>query len=128
MRKIWNYDSIKAFVSENSDCELLSADFNSTNEKLDFKCLCGVEFSESFNQFKSGYKRQCTDCGKKKESNQTYRIVKKFIEDNSTSKLVDESYQGLHDDLQLRCECGTEFQTTFNCFSQGLQRQCSSCN
>ena len=125
-------DSVKQYVEENSDCELMSSEYKNVDEKLTFKCSCGNEFQTSFYKFKSRNKRQCNDCGRIKiaESKKaSFEEVKRFIEIESGSgcQLLSTSYKNAQEKLKIKCECGEIFYTKFNHFKSSFQRQCQAC-
>ncbi len=125
-------DSVKQYVEENSDCELLSKEYKNIDKKLTFKCSCGNEFQTSFYKFKSRNKRQCNECGRKKiaKSKKTsFEEVKNFIEIESGSgcQLLSTSYKNAQEKLKIKCECGEIFYTKFNHFKSSFQRQCQTC-
>lgn len=57
------YEDVKMFVSENSDCVLVSDTYKNNTSKLVFLCKCGTSFETSFKSFKIANKRQCKECG-----------------------------------------------------------------
>lgn len=62
-QKKLSYDLVKDFIENNSNCFLLSTEYNRGNEKLLLKCNCGNEFKTSYFEFRSLNKRQCNECG-----------------------------------------------------------------
>jgi hypothetical protein len=54
---------VEAFVEKNSDCALLSTEYNKYSDELKFLCKCGNEFTTTFGYFKYENKRQCDECG-----------------------------------------------------------------
>lgn len=57
----------------------------------------------------------------------SYSQVKEFIENNSNCKLISDSYKNDATPLELECECGNLFNTTFNAFKFKNKRQCNAC-
>lgn len=57
----------------------------------------------------------------------SYSQVKEFIENNSNCKLISDSYKNDATPLELECECGNLFNTTFNAFKFKNKRQCNEC-
>ena len=62
MNKKWTIESIRAFVTENSESELLSNEYLGYSQKLVFKCSCGNEFEKTFTKFKGSNQRKCSNC------------------------------------------------------------------
>lgn len=62
----------------------------------------------------------------------TYKEVKHFIEVKSDSgcKLLSEEYIGSRSNLKLQCECGNEFEVTWDNYKNPnvLQRRCKECS
>ncbi|MGO4928488.1 hypothetical protein ACTQ45_07500 [Fundicoccus sp. Sow4_D5] len=53
--------------------------------------------------------------------------IKKFVETNSTTKVLSTEYHGFSQKLLLECECGNKFEKTFTKFKDKYQRQCDVC-
>lgn len=62
MSKKLTIEEIKAFVKENSECELISKEYINSKSNLNFKCSCGNEFKTTFNEFKWNNRRRCEKC------------------------------------------------------------------
>ena len=56
----------------------------------------------------------------------TYNEVKQYIENNSNCTLLSTEHENVNALMNLRCECGEKFQTTFKLFKQG-KKQCNKC-
>lgn len=74
------YDTVVKFVSENSDCILLSKEYNNNSTKMRFLCKCGNEFNCSYNHFKNG-KRMCNDCSEKERIRKRKKTTESFKEE-----------------------------------------------
>lgn len=72
---------INKFVKDNSNCELVSIDYISVDNILEFKCGCGNYFSTSFHEFQSGNKRQCNECGKINQFINTTKTHEEFCQE-----------------------------------------------
>lgn len=57
----------------------------------------------------------------------TISEIKKFVENNSESKLLTTEYQGFSQKLLLQCACGNQFEKTFKKFKDNNQRKCEVC-
>ena len=54
----------------------------------------------------------------------TIAEIKKFVENNSESKLLTTDYHGFSQKLLLKCACGSNFEKTFTKFNNKNQRKC----
>lgn len=81
IRNIRNYIKIN-----NLSCELISENFNSVKENLLFKCVCGNEFSCSFDKVIQRKKDRCNVCSKKISAYNTRKNLNDvktcFVENN----------------------------------------------
>lgn len=121
---------VKNFIAENSECKLISTEYTGKRDKLKLQCVCGNIFKTSFDEFKSNNKRQCNSCGNEivaKARRTSYDNVKNFIENNSKCKIISKSYKNNSSLLEIKCECGKIFSTTFAGFKKG-KRQCETCS
>lgn len=53
--------------------------------------------------------------------------VREFVVNNSNCSLISNEYINSKKKLQFRCECGNEFETSFDTFKNANQRQCPDC-
>lgn len=58
----------------------------------------------------------------------TYEYVKNYIESNSGCKLLSAEYKRAKDKMKFLCECGNEFETTYDNFKSQNKRQCDTCS
>lgn len=58
----WDYDLVKSFIENHSNCELISTEFKSVTDKMLLKCKCGELFYTSFQKFRTRNKRTCNSC------------------------------------------------------------------
>lgn len=57
-----------------------------------------------------------------------YTDIKRFIEDNNCKLLTEEQeYENTQTKLNIECECGNKFITTFSRFKNRNKRQCNEC-
>jgi hypothetical protein len=124
VRKL-NYDYVKEFVENNSNCKLLSNDYLNNKQKLLFLCKCGKQFSTTFGKFKDRGKRQCNKCSGL--TFLSYSELKIYVESNSDCKLISNSYANCEEMLLFECNCGTKFQTSYLRFKFQNKRQCNKC-
>lgn len=126
----WNIEKIKKYMEENTKAKLLSDKYEGQNSQLKFKCECGNEFERTWRVFYRG-SHSCKECAwKEVNRDRTYTIeyIKKFAEENSTSKLLSEHYSNCKTKLKFLCECGNEFETTFDAFKNAGKKKCNMCS
>lgn len=126
-----DYNYVKNFVNDNSNCILLSSEYINNSEKLSFICECGEDFKMSFAKFKDSNRRQCYSCGIKIRidgSKSNYEDVKLFIE-SKNCKLISKEYNRAKDRLKIQCFCGEVFSTSFDVFQRELsgKQRCNIC-
>lgn len=126
------FKEVKRFVEveSNNDCELLSSEYLNENSNLRFRCSCGNEFEATFHNFKNNNKRQCNECGNKPKNEArklTIQGVREFVKENSDCELLSTEYIGKKSKLRFRCNCGNEFERSFDNFKNSNQRQCDQC-
>lgn len=128
VRRIYTIDSVKEFVIENSNCILLSEEYNNTKEKMWFQCHCGEKFQTTFEIFKGRKnskqcppKRQCNKCGyeiTKQKQKFTYDDVFKIIKQYEC-ELISNKYINNRNSLKIKCKCGESFLRTLRDFRSG---------
>ena len=57
----------------------------------------------------------------------TIDSIRKFVEENSDSKLLSTEYVGFSQKLLFKCTCGNNFEKTFTKFKNNNQRKCAEC-
>lgn len=131
----WDIAKVKKFVEENSECELLSTEYQNTKSKLLFKCKCGNVFETSFKEFKGrkdrNYaKRQCNECGLRLRVKKRTKPHSQFVDE--VYKLVKDEYSVIGEyinaltPIQLKHnKCGNIFNMAPNDFLKG--QRCPSC-
>lgn len=130
IRKRWDIKSIKEYVKENSNAELLSNEYKNRNSVLKFRCECGNEFDRSWRVFLRG-SYNCRTCAWiRVNANRTYTVdfVREFAEKNSKSRLISEKYKNCKEDLTFKCNCGNLFVTPFDTFKNANKRKCNDCS
>jgi len=124
------YDEVKEYIEQNSKCELLSefVEIERAGEKINLRCECGREFPVAFNKFRFSNKRQCNICGKnntKEKLKLSFEYVDNYIKEHNCTLLSTE-YINIDSPLDIRCECGNPFTTTFFRFKDG-KTLCDEC-
>lgn len=126
----WNYKLVDAFVNEESNCVLLSTEFNTAKTKMLFKCNCGNEFETTFERFRLKNKRQCNQCGVKNQVVKqalSFDEVKMFVENNSECILLSENFTNTKEKLEFKCMCGNIFYKSFEKF-KSKNKMCKECS
>lgn len=132
-----SYKDVKKYIEidSNSGCKLISDSYNGYYEPLQIKCKCGEIFTKSYGRFKNGVKC-CEKCSykpkkvkikKTNRKNHSFNDVKNYIENNSKCTLLSTTYKKNSIPLEIMCECGEIFWTSFNDFKQG-RTKCKNCN
>ena len=126
-----SYREVKQFieVDSRSGCQLISKEYNSTQEKLIIKCKCGNEYQTKWNHFKNSNQRQCPECGTKMRLDSRrlpYEEVVATIEKYNCKLLS--TYENYDSKLKLQCQCGNIFYTSYNMFKQLGYHSCHDCN
>lgn len=125
-------EAIKRFVNAESDCELISREYEHSHAKLKFKCKCGESFETLWGNFKNSNKRRCKKCSKELLCNH-FRLdfdeAKEYIEKESECKLDSIYYEeDRRANLKLNCACGTLYDVSWGNFRYHNQRQCKDCS
>lgn len=122
--KSLKYDYVYEYIN-NHGCELLDTTIKNATSKLKIKCSCGDIFYRSFNKFKSSNQTLCLKC--KNIRIWDYHAVKDFINNQTNCKMLSKCYNNRNDLLDIKCDCGNNFQTTFHSFLYSGKRQCDKC-
>ena len=130
MSRIYNINTVRAYVEENSECQTISTEYVNYNTKMKFRCKCGEVFETSFAKFKDRNKKQCNNCGRRLENENTrFTIdgVKHYVLQNSNCILLSVEYLDNKSKLDFQCECGNKFKVPFEKFKDRNRRQCKTC-
>lgn len=121
----WTYEKVKYFVEveSNSECELLSEQYNKYTDKLLFQCKCGNKFETSFANFKNSQKRQCNICSKRKSNDE---FVDQIFNMYGNEYIVLSNYISNKDNILIKHNvCGNEYYTYPDNILQG--KKCPIC-
>ena len=125
----FTYEYVKNYIEieSNSGCKLLSETYKNSITKLKLQCRCGKIFERNFSDFKNRKLYFCRDCGKHKLWD--YNKIKNYIEVESKSgcKLLSKEYINANKKLNIKCECGNEFNTSFYNFKYKNKCKCNRC-
>lgn len=126
------YDEVSKTIKEYG-CELISDKYKSYKDRLNIKCVCGNIFTRNFADFRNGTHR-CDECAKRisdeAKMKYTYEYVQNLLYENRTVLLTEKygTYIGYKDKILCRCECGSEYETTFEMVRLYDKFRCTSCN
>lgn len=126
MSKSYTIKEVKEFIENNSNCKLVSAEYENNKTPLSLRCKCGTLFKVSFATFKYANKRQCNSCAGVPDLN--LEIVKKMIEEETECTLLSTEYINARKKLKFRCKCGKEFERTLDNLKRRDIVLCSSCS
>lgn len=123
----WDIGKVRMFVSEHSECKLISTEYINTKEKLSIECRCGCIFKTTFASFKDKNKRQCHKCSGITIWN--IENVREYINSKKGNgcTLLSDYYKNMYTPLSIGCGCGNEYKTNFTSFKNSNTRQCPSC-
>lgn len=123
----YNYDTIKKYIEENSNCKLLTIDKDiDFHTNITLKCDCGNEFITTFSCFKFKNKDKCDEC--KGFTKWDISKIKQYVKENSNCELLSIEYINIDSNLVFKCNCGNEFETSFDKFKTRNKRQCNECS
>jgi len=106
-------------------CELLSQEYKTVHDKLEYKCSCGNSSRISVSRFLFG--SRCKECGNKKKGanvKYSYKQVKRvFVENNC--ELLSKDYINARTPLEYKCSCGNVAEIRLTHFLRG--HRCREC-
>lgn len=128
----WDYDMVLKYVNKHGEgCKLLSKQYKSCNELLDFKCKCGEIFTISFGNFCRANQHQCSKCGHKRGTDkQRYTIeeIKQYLKDNGFNcTLVSKNYINAKTPIEFKCSCGGTFKRMWDGMRRYKLDTCLEC-
>ena len=130
-KTMWNLESVNEFVNCNSDSKLISTEYITRKEKLDFMCKCGNVFSATLNNFINANQRQCKICSKiqtiKKQKYTIAEINDVLLQTKTGCVCVSDSYKSCKDHLEFKCSCGNHFTTSWDIVNRSGQNYCWEC-
>lgn len=123
-KKRYSYEEVKKFFEDNG-CTLLEEKYLSSQQKLNYICVCGRKSKIQLNNFLYG--QRCIKCGIKKRaaSHKTpLEVVKKEFEKNGC-QFLDAEYKGCEFKHNYLCSCGRKSKISFIKFKAG--QRCKQC-
>jgi len=125
-----SYNYVKNYIETNTNCILLSKTYTNNMIPIRLRCECGTEFEVPFTQVMGG-KTHCNKCSlelKGLDRRLTYKEVNDFVEKNSSCELLSTEYKTIKELLIFKCECGSNFEKTFDDFKASKIRKCIKCS
>ncbi|MGG0308442.1 hypothetical protein ABEY43_06490 [Priestia megaterium] len=128
--KRFDYDFVKKEF-EKAGCTLLSTEYISSTEKMDFICSCNRESQISYNDLRQGGRcRKCMGERISKASRTSFDSVKEIYEKFNCILLSSENeYVNRHSQLKFICSCGNpsissvhSFKKSGNCYECGMKK------
>lgn len=123
-KKKLDFEYVKTFFEENG-CVLLSTEYKSNIQKLDYICDCGNKSKISFTHFQRGHR--CEICWRRKVSEKlslNYEEVKRIFEENDCV-LLEDKYISAVTPMKYICDCGSPSKITLSNFKRGSR--CKKC-
>lgn len=113
----------------------IETEYRDCMTKLAFKCPKHEDKEIQYIRYHDLRKCEfgCKYCAKDSEKSKKklpYENIKHFIEvqSNSGCKLVSKEYKSSHDYIDIKCECGNIFTTTYSTFKDKNKRKCDVCS
>jgi len=112
------------------DCLLLSKEYNSCKDDLEYLCSCGNKSKITFDNFKNANER-CYVCRGLKISlakRISYEEVYNRISADGNKLLTTKSdYIDANNEIIIECKCGNKFITTFTRYKMRIYQTCVEC-
>lgn len=77
----FTYEFVKSFIEENSNCKLISEEYNSIYENLIFVCECGEDFPTTFSSFRHSNQRSCKKCSNAQSKGE--QLIELYLKENN---------------------------------------------
>lgn len=125
-RSKYNYKTVSDYFKEHG-CVLLTTEYRSVSQKLDYLCHCGRKAEISFSKFKSGRRcMKCADDARAKARRHPYKKVKNDFDDAGYKLLTsEEDYIDASSSVNFICDKGHLRETTYVSFRKGVR--CTGC-
>lgn len=83
--KKYTYEQVKQYIEVNSECKLLSIEYEDCFSKLDVLCACGKQYKISFAHIKQQEKIQCKYCSNA-EVSETFKLTEDDVRNRVSGK------------------------------------------
>lgn len=131
MPKRYSYLNVKDFIEKNTDFKLLDTEYINCKNKLKLQCKCGNKHELNFDVIKNLGQSCCPECSAnnkiENKRRKSFLKIKKFVEENSDSILLEKEYKNNRTKMKFKCKCGNEFITTYGHFKGQNKRECNDC-
>lgn len=112
-----DFEYVKKYVLDNGNGTiLLSTEYKTMHDKMEFMCSCGEVYITSLSEFKNANKITCNKCGRGRTAEKlklSTNDIEQYLLDNKYACRLISEYNGYYDKIDLQCECGNAFTTTF---------------
>lgn len=95
----WNYNLVKEYVNNNTDCNLISKSFQNADSQIKFQCKCGNIFFTSFSCFKNSNKTRCDKCSN--SMSRSEYMISEFLIRNNVSFIQEYRFEDCRNKLPL---------------------------
>jgi very-short-patch-repair endonuclease len=110
-------------IFKSNDCQLISQNYLSCKEKLEYRCVCGNVSRIRLDNFKSG--QRCKECAKNNLLVSYDYLVGFFLLNGCILTTERNKYMGAKYDLSFICKCGKTSNKNFQYFK--ANPYCSEC-
>ena len=120
----YSYEQVQEIFKER-DCKLLSKEYRSARDVLDYKCKCGNISKIRLVHFLRGHR--CEKCGRKKTLEKlkyNYNEVKNIFK-KQNCELLSKKYKNGHSSLNYKCSCGRKSKIQLSHFLS--EQRCKKC-
>ena len=135
--RIQNYIKAKKLAKDNG-CELLlpECEYRSISQKYKYRCSCGEIFETTVATFKKSIYKSCSKCTaliisevkEKNGSKISVNDIGNYILQESNCVITNIYGASVDSKIDLICECGEKFHTTFNKFKKSKYKKCRKCS
>lgn len=115
------FEKVKAFIEQQEGYILLSTEYVRVHSRLEIQCPKGHRYKVTFANFQTG--NRCPYCAGRKVS---YQMVKEYVGQYEGTLLTAE-YKGHQEPLEVECENGHRWTTTWRNLNQCNKLGCRQC-
>ena len=112
------------------DCIVLSKeeDYKNDTTEINLKCKCGNEFKSNYKNLRRKKYISCKNCDNENNCLRTpYEQVKNYIEEYNCL-LISKTFKNFNEDLEIKCKCGINYKTSFDCYKRSVYKCCINCS
>lgn len=129
-KRLSQEDAVR-YIESRTACTYVSGEYRNQNSSLKVRCSCGREFESTLNRLVYGHSSGlCPSCGIALRNRMHCLPIGRVREVAMIrgADLISEEYVDAHSNLRFRCECGREFETSFNRFVSLGKTRCTVCS